>query len=291
MAFTNNSLLSNKLTEKAKDPKYSRKYSSALCQGEKTYCENLLKNLNSLLVKLEERDEKDRKILEENQRIADEVIEKSRRAKEEKKRLKREEAERIAAETRQMEIEDQEKFRLLAEREKKRNRKDSDLIDDEPPVKKQKTRKKDQEESEDSDSEEHVPMPKIDYDESIEEMRARRGGVLNQLAQSIDNEHKARKQKHIEEIRSINAGLDEPEPMETEKDSSPVADTDEEEIRNRLEEIIDEMTPEERKSLTTKKMRSALVEKGVSSSVLKAKRKYTKTTAVALLKQRRLQEK
>ena len=100
----------------------------------------------------------------------------------------------LRIETRQMEIEDQEKFRLLAEREKKRNRKDSDLIDDEPPVKKQKTRKKDQEESEDSDSEEHVPMPKIDYDESIEEMRARRGGVLNQLAQSIDNEHKARKQ-------------------------------------------------------------------------------------------------
>ena len=256
----------NNLIEKAKDPNFKRKYSSTSCKDELKYCESLLKNLQRLLNDLEilEKEFNERK--KQRQILAEEARKKLEFVDAERLRKKQETAEKIRIEA---EINEKHRRELQQQWAEKKRQRDIINDEDEPPTKRKKKKKSStvhqEESSSDNEGEFMENIPQIE-DESVDDMRNRRGGHLNNLLESMEQEEQSRKAKIIEDIHAINA--------EPEKDS----------IKESLEEIFSDISKDEMVSWKFKQLGNALIKAGIKKSIVKKHKEFVISTAAEIIR-------
>lgn len=275
-----------KLIEKAQNPNFRRKYSSTLCGVEKKYCESLTESLERLLKDLIIKEEKENQDTARRRRKAEEVQRSLRAQEEEVQRRARERKEKIAQEAaRNREMQEEMEKKWAAE---KRQR--SEIEDDDVPASRKKRKKnadsfvvEHADEPEDEDDDDPYPEAPSDVpDESIEQMKSRRGGKLAQLVQEKRAEEETRKQRELEELEAIRATNKEAEAEEAEQEEE---DGPEAIIRTKLNEVLGSCSAKERKEYASwHKIGKSLMGVGLTKQFIKDNKDTILANAKAILK-------
>jgi len=266
-----------KLIAKAQNPNFRRKYSSTLCGVEKKYCESLVKSLQRLLEDLIVKEDRENQESARRRQKAEEVRRALRAQEEEELRRASERKEKIAQEAarnREMQLEMEKKWAA-----EKRQR--SEIDDDDAPSSSRKKRKKNDLDIVADDDEGYDSAPVDVPDESIEEMKSRRGGAqMAQLLQEKRAEESRRKQREIDELEAIRAENKHAEERNQQDDESPEAV-----IRTKLNQLLGDCTPEERKEYASwHKIGRSLMTVGLSKRFIKDHKDIILSEAKTLLK-------